>query len=227
MTALLKKLRHEAQNEKIKKKYKDSVVFGGDNITVDENCTFGGANAVGRDTVFTSSELGYGAYISYGCDIQNTKIGKFTSVGPGVRVVIGQHPAKKFVSQNPMFYSTRTLSGKTYAAKQSFDETKYADGKFSAVIGNDVWIGAGAMILEGVTVGDGAIIAAGAVVTKDVEPYEIVAGVPAKRLRMRFTEEEIAFLKEFRWWDKDEEWLRENAGLFDDIAVFMKEVNEK
>lgn len=60
-----------------------------------------------------------------------------------------------------------------------------------------------------------------------MEPYEIVAGVPAKRLRMRFAEEEIAFLQEFRWWDKDEEWLRENAGLFDDIAVFMKEVNEK
>ena len=70
-------------------------------------------------------------------------------------------------------------------------------------IGNDVWIGLNATILDGVTIGDGAIVAAGAVVTKDVPPYAVVAGVPAKIIKYRFTESQIDFLLKFRWWEKD------------------------
>ena len=78
------------------------------------------------------------------------------------------------------------------------------------VIGNDVWIGYEALILAGVTVGDGAIIAAHAVVTKDVPPYTIVGGVPAKPIRKRFDDDTIAALEKLRWWDWDEERIREN-----------------
>ena len=78
------------------------------------------------------------------------------------------------------------------------------------MIGNDVWIGYEALILAGVTVGDGAIIAGRAVVTKDVPPYTIVGGVPAKPIRKRFDVDTIAALEKLRWWDWDEERIREN-----------------
>ena len=84
------------------------------------------------------------------------------------------------------------------------------DNKGDIVIGNDVWIGYEAVILAGVTVGDGAVIGARAVVTKDVPPYTIVGGVPAKPIRKRFSEDLIAALLELRWWDWPEERLKAN-----------------
>lgn len=96
--------------------------------------------------------------------------------------------------------------------------TEYAD----TIIGHDVWIGARAIIADGITVGNGAVVYSGAVVTKDVEPYSIVAGVPATKIRMRFTEEEIEKLLAIRWWDKDLEWLEQNADAFLDIKQFVR-----
>ena len=72
-------------------------------------------------------------------------------------------------------------------------------------------------------IGDGAIVAAGAVVTKDVEPYTIVGGVPAKQIRKRFTDEEIEFLLSFKWWEKDVAWIAANASKFENIKDFMEE----
>lgn len=95
-------------------------------------------------------------------------------------------------------------------------------GGYSLIIGNDVWIGEGVRILSGIEIGDGAIIGTGALVTKNVEPYSIVGGVPAKEIKKRFSNEEIEFLKEFRWWNKDLKWLEENVELFSDIKKFME-----
>lgn len=128
------------------------------------------------------------------------KIGRFCSVACGVKFV--------FTSAN---HTLRSLS--TYTFPIFFEEwgldvkniTKAWDNKGNIIIGNDVWIGYGAVILSGVTVGDGAIIGARAVVTKDVPPYTIVGGVPARQIRKRFDEETIKKLLTLQWWNWDYE----------------------
>lgn len=106
---------------------------------------------------------------------------------------------------------------------------KYTDpiGKKLVEIGNDVWIGSHVLIMDGVKIGDGAIIAAGAVVTKDVEPYSIVGGVPARHIRYRFSEEQIKKLLQLKWWEKDFGWIKEHYRDFRNINEFIaKYVNQ-
>ncbi|MDE6603995.1 MAG: CatB-related O-acetyltransferase [Lachnospiraceae bacterium] len=102
----------------------------------------------------------------------------------------------------------------------AFENSELRDNR-PVVIGNDVWIGANVCILPGVRVGDGAVIAAGAVVTKDVAPYAIVGGVPAKVIRYRFSPEEIHTLLKIRWWDWSVEKVERNIELLYDPVRFM------
>lgn len=94
------------------------------------------------------------------------------------------------------------------------------------VIGNDVWIGANVIILPGVTIGNGAVVAAGAVVTKDIEPYAVVGGVPAKVIKYRFTEAEINLLEEIKWWEWSVEEIEQNIELFYQPEKFLERVKE-
>lgn len=100
-------------------------------------------------------------------------------------------------------------------------------GNSKVRIGNDVWIGANAVILPGVTVGDGAVIAAGAVVTKDVKPYSIVGGVPAKLIKYRFEPWQIELLLKLKWWDWPLEKIKENITLFQNPKKFFEEYKDK
>ena len=144
---------------------------------------FGGCNVIGANSCF-NGEMGYGSYIGADSFVVG-KLGKFCSVASEVKVILGRHPTEKFVSTAPCFFSVNKQNGMTYVNEAKFIENVYAEGRYPVCIGNDVWIGYGAHIMEGVTIGDGAIVAAGAVVTKDVEPFSVVAGVPAKVIRRR------------------------------------------
>ena len=95
------------------------------------------------------------------------------------------------------------------------DKEFYNDIPSPVQIGNDVWIGSNATVLGGITVGDGAVVAAGAVVTKDVPPYAIVGGIPAKVIRYRFEPEKIKKLLEIQWWNWDDETIIKNKPLFE------------
>ena len=183
--------------------------------------TFEAYNRIGRESTF-SGKMGYGSYIGKNSHL-NATIGRYCCISDRVHTVSGTHPASKFVSVHPSFYSVQKQSGFSYVHENWFQETLVnpVDGKTSVYIGNDVWIGCDVTLLGGIQIGDGAIIAAGAVVNTDVEPYTVVGGVPAKPIRKRFREDQIAFLQEFRWWEKDPSWLREYVSLFQNVEDLM------
>ncbi len=196
----------------------------GRHVLIDTRCLFEGGNSISKKCVIHNTSFGYGSYVAENSHISNAIIGKYTCIGPDVFTVMGKHPTRKFVSIHPAFYSTAKQSGFTYVQETKFQEYAYAEpqNKVSIVIGNDVWIGAKATILEGLTIGDGAIVAAGAVVTNDVPPYSIVGGVPAKLLGYRFNRDEIDFLSFFQWWGKGEKWIEDHADDFEDITLFKR-----
>lgn len=176
----------------------------------------------------TSCELGEGSYIAPRSTLEYARIGRFCSIGQEVYTIRGQHPSRIWVSTCPSFFSMNPANHYKIVDENRYKEYRYLDkGETAVSIGNDVWIGNFTKIMEGVTIGDGAIIAAGAVVTKNVEPYAIVGGVPAKLIRYRFEKQQIEFLLKLRWWDKEEEWRDNYSIYFDDINELMRVLDEK
>ncbi len=136
------------------------------------------------------------------------KIGKFCSIAKGVRIFLGGNHRIDWITTYPFQFPE---------GSKNWPETSQIKGhpatKGDVIIGNDVWLAHGVLILSGVTIGDGAVIGAGAVVTKNVEPYTIVVGNPAKFLKKRFNDEVIDMLLEIRWWDWSEEKIRRNLDV--------------
>jgi len=144
------------------------------------------------------------------------KIGKFCSIAHGAKFL--------FNGANHTLGSLSTYPFPVMAAEWDLPVpvTDAWDNKGDIVIGNDVWIGFEAVIMAGVTIGDGAIIGSRAVVTKDVEPYSIVGGMPAKLIRKRFPEEQIQQLLKLKWWDWSEEKIKQNIQKLTDSSRVME-----
>ncbi len=174
---------------------------------------FGNYNLLTNDITIRDTVLGDYSYVNNGSVIQDAIIGKFCCIGENVRIGLGVHPVDT-VSMHPAFYSNK--KSHYFADSKMFEEYE------TVRVGNDVWIGEGAKILDGVTVHDGAVVAAGAIVTKDVMPYTIVGGVPAKVIRKRFDDEKIAFLLQDRWWDRPFSFLRKNHLQFVDPERYIE-----
>ena len=181
------------------------------------NCEFEGRNRIYAAAQVCSSSIGRGTYVSEGSRLSRCEIGRYCSIGPEVLVVSGTHPLDGRLSTHPSFYSIVGQAGFTYVKQQSFDELVFANAKHRYVVrvGSDVWIGARVMIMAGVTIGNGAVIAAGSIVTKDVDDFSIVAGVPARHLRYRFEADKRRELLAAPWWEQDEEWVVENLKEFE------------
>ncbi|MEG0835540.1 MAG: DapH/DapD/GlmU-related protein [Anaerovoracaceae bacterium] len=206
------------------KKYPATVSLGLDSEAALTH--FEGMNKIGERVVIANSEIGFGSYIGMNAVIPNVKIGRFCSIGSNFSLPAGQHPVHDFVSTSPCFFSLSKQNGTTFVTEQKFNEIKYAEGRFTRVIGSDVWIGSGVTLLEGVKIGDGSIIGAGAVVTKDTPPYSISVGVPARVIGYRFESDVIDLLLETSWWNRDIEWIKKNAKYFSDVSQFLEVISE-
>lgn len=183
-----------------------------------------GKNYIGIKTELNHVSVGFGSYVNNDGMLTNTVIGKYTSIGTGIQSVIGKHPISECISTHPAFYSKDAAMGFTYAGETTFEGATYIDkdNNIQIKIGSDVWIGNDVRIMEGVTIGDGAVVATGAVVTKDVEPYSVVAGIPAKEIKKRFDDLTIEKLLRIKWWDKGEKFLQDNQKYFGNPDEFIK-----
>lgn len=153
-----------------------------------------GLNVLISDTTVVEDnvKIGNNSYVNRGSYIENCTIGNFCSISSGVYISPFEHDHKLRTTHPIVRLNQASLS------------------RPKVYIGNDVLISLNAVILEGVRIGNGAVIGAGAVVTKDVKPYEIVGGVPAKHIKYRFSPEEIDHLEELKWWDWDIEKIKRN-----------------
>lgn len=160
-----------------------------------------------RFSKVVKSSIGRFSYIGINSWIINAEIGQFCSIATNVRIGLENHTLGN-ISTSPIFTERKNATKKSWIKKDVFKSAEKTH------IGNDVWIGHGVLVKSGVTIGDGAVVGAGAVVTKDVPPYTIVGGVPAKIIRTRFASDIIDKLLEIKWWDKNLNFIKEHVELF-------------
>ncbi|HTO59707.1 MAG TPA: DapH/DapD/GlmU-related protein [Bradyrhizobium sp.] len=165
-----------------------------------------------RNTSVEYSVIGDYSYLGENCEVADAEIGKFTAIANAVRIGAPNHPMNRPTQHRfsyvPEYYEADATRDAAFFARRRAEMVR---------IGNDVWIGHAAILLPGVSVGDGAVIAAGAVVSRDVAPYSVVGGVPARLIRERFSPVIAASLARIAWWD----WPDEK--LFSCLAEFRSE----
>ena len=175
-------------------------------VTIEHGCYIGAKN-IGKYTF-----VGMNSYI----DKSTVSIGRFCSIAMNAKISLQNHP-HTWVTSHPFTYR------KKYGFVSNDIQIEGINTK-KTTIGNDVWIGANVTILAGVTIGDGAIIGANSLVSKNVEPYCIVSGTPARLVRHRFDPETIAKIQKSEWWNWDDKKIQANLSKFSNTEEFLKAI---
>ncbi len=185
------------------------------------DCQVGAWTEIGANSHLIECTIGDYSYTAGDVDALYTDIGKFCSIASHVRINPSNHPMTR-VSQHHF----------TYRRMQYGFDTENDEGIFAwrradkCVIGHDVWLGHAVTVMPGVTIGTGAVVGSGAVVTKDIPPYMIAVGVPAKPMRMRFPEAVAAKLLHIAWWDWDHATIKERFTDFLSMDAFIAKYGE-
>ncbi len=196
-------------NKLIKKLYRPAL----------RDCTIDRTAKIGMASNCIRVKMGRYSYAGFHNAMTDVQIGSFCSIASNCSIGGGKHQTGT-VSTSPVFFAGRNILGKNF--------THIAEDKnLSVEIGNDVWIGEAVFVCDGVKIGTGAVIGAHSVVTKDVPPYAVVAGAPARILRYRFDEETIQKLMASQWWEWPEEELDKMAEFFNNVEQFLIEVGKK
>lgn len=213
MTLMPAAVRQRLHEFRIRRRFPGVVVHPG--ATVDPASRVERAAVLFRNARLISCCLGHHSYVQENSALYNVEVGPFCSIAANVVIGLGNHPTH-LVSTSPVFYDSTQPLPEFFVSGTRENEILPR-----TTIGADVWIGDGARIMSGLVVGTGAVIAAGAVVVRDVEPYAIVGGIPAKILRYRFPAEIRERLLATRWWERSDDWLREHAHTFEDMELFL------
>lgn len=177
--------------------------------------TFGRYNRVCSGAMLSGVSMGDMSYVGERSRLSGVKIGKFSCIGPEVLAGLGMHPSRGYISSHPAFFSPHRRAGRSFVREGRFAE-------FAPIeIGHDVWIGVRATLLDGISIGTGAIVGAGAVVVGDIPPYAVAVGMPARVVRKRFTDEQIAMLIESAWWDMELDELERHVASFVSVELFQ------
>lgn len=202
---------------------KDKSIIIKRNVKISRNTILNSNILINDNCSLNNTLVGTGTYIGLNSKLDNCNIGNFCSISSNVEIISGRHPLD-YISSHPSFYSNMKQSGFTFVNENFYEEYRFIDkqNKKFVTIGNDVLIGYGVKILDGIKISDGAIIGAGSLVTKDVDPYSVVAGNPAREIKKRFQQDQINFLLNFKWWNKDIVWIRKNSHYFRDATNFIK-----
>lgn len=179
-----------------------------------ENSALGRYTEVGERSEIIASSLGDYSYVSDNCHLMFTAVGKFCSIANNVRLNPSNHPTWRATQHHFTYRSSKYGFGEDDAAFFDWRKTH------AVALGHDVWVGHGGVVLPGLSVGTGAVVAAGAVVTRDVAPYAIVAGVPARQVKERFP----AFVRErllhLAWWDWEHDRLAAALQDFRQLNIY-------
>ncbi len=177
------------------------------------DCFLDSTSKVCSKSEVNSVRMGKYSYIGNDCFMVNVDIGAFCSIADRVCIGGASHPIER-VSSSPVFHEGNNVLGVNF---QSFPY----EFTPKTTIGNDVWIGIGAIVKAGVTIHNGAVIGAGSVVTHDIPAYEIWAGNPARKIRNRFDKAIAEKIELSEWWSKSDEEIRKLSKQFDDVNAFI------
>ena len=204
---------------RLKFKYPNNEIGVGSSIS---SSSLGRSVKLFKDVTVIDSRIGDFTYVQSGAVINNAVVGRYCSIAAGVTIGGGEHPLY-FLGTSPVFFDSTCPLPDSFVDKNNYGKAYVSQ----TVIQADVWIGQNAIIRSGVVIGVGSVIGAGAVVVKDVEPYSVVGGVPAKHIKFRFPLEVRSRLCGSQWWEVSPDLIRECNDCFSNPAQFLDKLQKK